>query len=109
MQRSGTEAIKTQLQSSKPKRDITNITNSKNTKITYGQPSEQLFPKRWPLSIRNRTKNNMNARKLTGYSRQCSGRLLHTDGNDLYCDICRKLRSDNVTIYRALLVAFQLV
>ena len=27
----------------------TYITNSQNTKRTYGQPSEQLFPKRWPL------------------------------------------------------------
>ena len=64
MQRSGTEAIRTQLQPSKPKREITNITNSQNTKITYGQPSEQLFPKRWPLSNRNRTKHNMNTRKV---------------------------------------------
>ena len=64
MQRSGTEAIITQPQPSKPKREITNITNSQNTKRTYGQPSEQLFPKRWPLSNRNRTKNNMNTRKV---------------------------------------------
>ena len=66
MRRSGTEAIRTQLQPSKPtgkKREITNITNSQNTKRTYGQPSEQLFPKRWPLSNRNRTKN-MNTRKV---------------------------------------------
>ena len=54
MQRSGKEAIRTQIQPSKPIREITNITNSQNTKRTYGQPSEQLFPKRWPLS--NRTK-----------------------------------------------------
>ena len=60
MQRSGTEAIRTQMQPSKPKRGITNITNSQNTKRTYGQPSEQLFPKRWSLSNRDRTKNNMN-------------------------------------------------
>ena len=46
MQRSGTEAIRTQLQPSKLKREITNITNSQNTKITYGQPSGQPFPKR---------------------------------------------------------------
>ena len=64
MQRSGTEAIRTQLQPSKPKREITNITNSQNIKITYCQPSEQLFPKRWPRSNRNRTKNNMNTRKV---------------------------------------------
>ena len=43
MQRSGTEAIRTQLQPSKPKREITNITNSQNT---------------------NQTKNNMNTRKV---------------------------------------------
>ena len=35
------------------KREITNIKNSQNTKRTYGQPSEQLFPKRWPLSNQN--------------------------------------------------------
>ena len=29
---------------------IINITNSRNTKRTDGQPSEQLFPKRWRLS-----------------------------------------------------------
>ena len=64
MQRSGTEAIRTQIQPSKPKRGIANITNSQNTKRTCGQPSEQLFPKRWPLSNRNRTKNNMNTHKV---------------------------------------------
>ena len=64
MQRSGTEAIRTKLQPSKPNREITNITNSQNTKRTYGQPSEQLFSKRWPLSNRNRTKHNMNTCKV---------------------------------------------
>ena len=64
MQRSGTEAIRTQIQPSKPNREITNITNSQNTKRTYGQPSEQLFPKRWQLSNRNGTKNNMNTHKV---------------------------------------------
>ena len=64
MQRLGTEAIKTQPQPSKPKREITKIANSQNTKRTYGQPSEQLFPKWWSLSNRNRTKNNMNTRKV---------------------------------------------
>ena len=62
MQRS---AIRTQIQPSIPKREITKITNiSKNTKRTYGQPSEQLFNKRWPLSNPNRTKHNMNTRKV---------------------------------------------
>ena len=46
MQRSRTEEIKTQIQPSKPKRELTNITNSLNTKRTYGQPTEQLFPKK---------------------------------------------------------------
>ena len=64
MQRSGTEAIRTQLQTSNLKREITNITNSQNTKRTHGQPSEQLFPKRWPHSNRNRTKDNMNTPKV---------------------------------------------
>ena len=45
MQLSGTEAIRTQIQPSKPKREITFITNNQNKKRTYGQPSEQLFPK----------------------------------------------------------------
>ena len=46
MQRPGSEAIRTQIQPSKPKREITEITNSQNTKRSYGHPSEQLFPKR---------------------------------------------------------------
>ena len=36
MQIPGTDAIRTQLQPSKPKRETTNITNSQNTKRTYG-------------------------------------------------------------------------
>ena len=35
MQRSGTEAIKTQTQPSKPKREITKITNSKKQQQYY--------------------------------------------------------------------------
>ena len=64
MQRSRTEAIRTQIQPSKLKREITNMTNSLNPKKTYGQPSEQLFPKRWLLSNPERNKNNMNTRKV---------------------------------------------
>ena len=45
MQRPGSEAIRTQIQPSNPKRDITNITNSQTTKRTHGQPSEQFFQK----------------------------------------------------------------
>ena len=56
MQRSGTEAIRTQIQPAKPKQEITKITNSQNTKRTYGQPSEQLLSKTWPLSNPNGTK-----------------------------------------------------
>ena len=44
MQRSGIEAIRARIQLSKPKQEISNITNSQNTKRTYGQPIEQLFP-----------------------------------------------------------------
>ena len=43
MQRSGTEAIRTQIQPSKPKRKITNITNSQNTKSTVWSKEA-----RWP-------------------------------------------------------------
>ena len=45
MHRPETEAIKTHIQPLKPKRKITKITNSKNTKRKYGQPCEQLLPK----------------------------------------------------------------
>ena len=63
MQRSGTVAIRTQIQPLKPKREITNIQVVKIQNRTYSQPSEQLFPKRWPLSDQNRTRNNMNTCK----------------------------------------------
>ena len=42
MQRSGTKAIRTQIQPSKPKQKITKITNSQNTKRTYGKSNENL-------------------------------------------------------------------
>ena len=42
----------------------TDTFNSQNTKRTYDQQSEQLFPKRWPLSNRNRTNNNINTYKV---------------------------------------------
>ena len=64
MQRPGTEAIRTQIQPSQPKQEITKITNSQNIKGRYGQPSKQLLSKRWPLSKPNRTKTNMNTNKL---------------------------------------------
>ena len=57
-------ATRTQILPSNPKQEITEITNSQNTKRTYGQPSEQLFPKRWPLIIPNRTKINMTRNKV---------------------------------------------
>ena len=59
MQRPGTEAIRTQIQPPKPKGGILKLQMR-----TYGHPSEQLFSKRWPLSNPNRTKNNMNTRKV---------------------------------------------
>ena len=64
MPRSGTEAIRNQIQPSKPKREITKFTNSKNKQRTYGQPSGQLFPKRWSISNPNRTKHNINTSKV---------------------------------------------
>ena len=88
MQRSGTEAIRNQIQPSKPKREITKITNSQNTK------SEQLYPKRWPISNPNRTKNNMNIRKVkrhrnsdtkTGNREPQQNYRLGTLGNELLC------------------------
>ena len=45
MQRSGTEAIGTQIQLSKPKREITNITNSQNSQNTN---LENNRVRRWP-------------------------------------------------------------
>ena len=51
MQRSGAEATRTQHQPSKPKRETNNITNSRNTKRTHGQPSD--LRKRWPLGNQN--------------------------------------------------------
>ena len=45
MQISETEAIRTHIQPSKQKREITNITNSQYTKRTYGQPRGSYFQK----------------------------------------------------------------
>ena len=44
---------------SKPKWEITKINNRQNTIRINGQPSGQLFPKRWSLSYPNRTKSTM--------------------------------------------------
>ena len=63
---SGTEANRTQIQPSKPKQEITKITNSQNIKRTYGQLSEKLYAKRWPLSSLNRINDkNTNKRNIT--------------------------------------------
>ena len=43
MQRPGTEAIRTQIQSLKPKREITKIKNIKNIKRTYCQTTENIW------------------------------------------------------------------
>ena len=53
MLRPGTEAIRIQIQTSKPKRETTKITNRQTTKVAYSQASEKIFPKRWPLSNPN--------------------------------------------------------
>ena len=59
MQISGTGAIRTQIQPSKQKREITKITKNQTTVNRVSS----YFPKRWPLSNPNRTKNNMNTHK----------------------------------------------
>ena len=59
-----TETIRPQMQPSKHKWEITKIANSQNTKRTFGQPNEQLFSQRWPLSNSNGTKNNMNTHRV---------------------------------------------
>ena len=56
----GTWAIRRQVPLSKPKWEITKITNRQNTMRTNGQPSGQLFPKRWSLSNPSQTKSIMN-------------------------------------------------
>ena len=45
MQRSGTEAIRTQIQPLKTKREITNITNSQNTREHMVNRVSSYFPK----------------------------------------------------------------
>ena len=51
MQRSGTEAIRIQIQPSKPKREITHITSSQNAKRTYGQPSEPFYALEFQITL----------------------------------------------------------
>ena len=64
MKETGTEAIRTKIQPSKTKLEITKTTNSQNTKRIYVQPCEQLFPKRWPLSNSNQTENIITTNKM---------------------------------------------
>ena len=45
MQRQGTEAIGNQIQPSKPKREITKITNRQNKNRSYGKPREAVSQK----------------------------------------------------------------
>ena len=63
MQRSGTEAIITQIQPSKTKRKITKITNRQttNSQNMVNRVSSYL---RWTLRNRNRTKDNIDTRKV---------------------------------------------
>ena len=58
MQKSGTEAIRTQLQPSKSKREITKITNSQNTKKHVVKRLSSSFPKGGHSAIENHNKNN---------------------------------------------------
>ena len=64
MQRSWTEATRTQIQPSNPKQKITNITNSQNTKRTYGQPSEQPFSQKVASQQPKQILINMNTHKV---------------------------------------------
>ena len=48
----------------KTKMEIIKITNRQKTMRTYGQPSGQLFPKRWPLSNPNQTKSIVKKHKV---------------------------------------------
>ena len=64
IQRSGIEAIRTQLQPSKHKREITNITNSQIQREHMVNRVSSYFPKDGSLSNRNRTKNDMNTCKV---------------------------------------------
>ena len=87
MQRPETEAIRTQIQPTKPKREITKLHIVKIQKES-GQPSDQLFLKRWPLSNPNRTKNNMNTCKVkrhkkTGNREPQQNNCLGTVSNEL--------------------------
>ena len=62
MQRSGTEAIRTQIQPSKPKREIRSITNSQNTKNEGGQDgkvSNNLFS---PMTVDEKTDIDSNSK-----------------------------------------------
>ena len=65
-----------ELKQSEPK-------SSQNTKRTYGQPSEQLFPKRWPLSNLKRTRNNINTRKVKHHQDSDT----KTGNREPYCNI----------------------
>ena len=88
----GTWAIRRQITLSKPKWEIIKITNRQNTMRTNGQPSGQLFPKRWSLSNPNRTKSIMNKHKVkhhrksdtkTGTTEPHPNRRLVTVSNEL--------------------------
>ena len=62
MQRSGPEAIRTEIQPSKPKRETTLAHGLENKRI-YGHRVSSYFPN-CGLSNPNRTKNNINTRKV---------------------------------------------
>ena len=62
-QRLGTGAIKSHIPLTKLEKNA----NSQNRKGTYGQLSEQLFPKRWLLSNLSRTKNYINKDKMESH------------------------------------------
>ena len=83
VQRPGTEAIRTQIQHTKPNREITKITNSQ----TYGQPSEQLFPKYPKPNYNNMNTHNVKRHRnfdtKTGNKEAQQNYRLGTVGNEL--------------------------
>ena len=64
MQRSGTEAIRTQIQPSKSKWEITNITNSQNTKENIWSTELAAISQKVATQQPKPNLNNMNTRKV---------------------------------------------
>ena len=82
IQRSGTEAIKTQIQPSKPKREITNILNCKIQREHIVNRVSSYIPKvATQISNRNRTKNYMKTHKVKRH-RNCGTKKQATENQN---------------------------